>query len=103
MAETFEEHRALMNAVITASASDQRVREEFDRVMTAGAAGLATYIRRGQLEGDLDPGLDADRVGVWITLMIERGLYQVHGPGSPYDSQRLIDALTTIIWKTLHP
>lgn len=101
MVDTYAPHAGLMRAVADFTSRDPRVREEFGAYMQRGAEGIAGYIRAGQRAGAFRGDLDADRVGLWLDWMAERGLSELGRPGAE-DTERAVTALTDIFWKAVH-
>jgi AcrR family transcriptional regulator len=102
MLSTYLAHRALMEAVVDSAVHDQRIRTQFHAIVNAGADSLADYIRTGIDAGEFDPQLNPVRTAQWLVWMIERGFYELSFPTAGGKRQRLVSALTTIVWKTLH-
>ena len=100
MVEIYAPHAGLMRAVADYTSRDRRVREEFSAYMDRGAEGIATYISDGQRAGAFRAGLDADRAGLWLDWMAERGLSEL-GRRGVEDTQRGVAALTDILWKAV--
>lgn len=102
MLATYLDHRALMEAVVDSAVHDERIRAQFHSIVHAGADSLAEYIRTGIDAGEFDAQLNPVRTAEWLVWMIERGFYELSFPTAGGKRQRLISALTTIVWKTLH-
>jgi len=100
MVETYTPHTGLMRAVAEFTSRDPRVCEAFDAHMQRGAEGIAGYIRAGQRAGTFRAPLDADATARWLDWMAERGLSELGRPGAE-DPDRVITALTEILWKAL--
>jgi AcrR family transcriptional regulator len=95
-------HGALMRAVAESISHDERVREEFVEYMRLGTEGIADYIRAGQAAGVIRPSLDPDRAADWLTWGFERGLSQLSRASDEHEPDRVVAAMTDILWKALH-
>jgi AcrR family transcriptional regulator len=100
--DTQRGHRAILVAVADAAAYDPRVREQHLRLVDEVAAKLATHVRGAQRRGTACPDLDAARVAGWLIWMHERGLHQLVTPAAPAEAEKLLDALTDVVWRTLY-
>ena len=99
--EMYTPHGPLMRAVAESISRDPAVREEFLAYMRSGAAGIAAYIRQGQQAGALNTALDPDLAAEWLVWMFERGLSQLSRPADGREPQRVVQAVTDIVWKAL--
>jgi AcrR family transcriptional regulator len=97
--ESYAPHAALMRAVSESLPHDPGVRAAFTDYMRNGAEGIAGHIRAGQQAGVLRPDLDAAQAAEWLVWMFERGLSQLRP--SVRDPERVVDAVTDIVWKGL--
>ncbi|HEX6388891.1 MAG TPA: TetR/AcrR family transcriptional regulator [Solirubrobacteraceae bacterium] len=100
--ETQRRHHAILGAVADTAAYDSRVREQHLRLVSEVAAKLATHVRGAQRRGTACPDLDAARVARWLIWMHERGLHQLVTPAAPAEAEKLLDALTDVVWRTLY-
>jgi AcrR family transcriptional regulator len=99
--EMYTPHAALMRAVADSISRDPGVREEFLAAMRKGADGIAQYIRAGQAAGQLRASLDPDLAAQWLVYMFERGLSQLSRLGAEAQPDRVVQAVTDILWKSL--
>ena len=60
---------------------------------------VAGHILAGQQAGVLRRDLDAAQAAEWLVWMFERGLSQLRP--SVRDPERVVDAVTDIVWKGL--
>jgi TetR/AcrR family transcriptional regulator, ethionamide resistance regulator len=65
-------------------------------------SALTGYITEAQRRGTADTTLDANRTARWLIWMIERGLYQLIGGADGDETDRLLDALTDIVWRVIY-
>jgi AcrR family transcriptional regulator len=100
--EVYSPHAALMRAVAESISHDARVREEFMEYMRRGTEGVADYVRAGQAAGVLRSELDPERAADWLTWMFERGLSQLSRASGEHEPDRVVAAMTDILWKALH-
>ena len=100
--DTYRTHRAIFGAVSESAASDPRVREQQQNLIDRVAANLASHISECQSEGTIAPELDPERTAQWLIWMIERGLYQRVSPARDPEAEKLLDAVTDVVWRTLY-
>lgn len=98
----YRRHGALLAAVAEASRYDDTIRGEFHALISAGVEGLAQHIERDQELGYVRREIGAERTALWLTWMMERGLYQCARDADAAELERLTDALTTVLWNTLY-
>jgi AcrR family transcriptional regulator len=98
----FHQHSALLNALIDASAFEDRPEAGFGRMVRAGEVGIAEHIRSGQRTGSVIPGIDPDAVAQWLVRLVEEGLYELSPTADEAHLERLIDAISMIVWNTLY-
>jgi AcrR family transcriptional regulator len=95
-------NRAIMEAVADTAAFDARVRERQLLLINDVVANLAGHISSAQAAGSACPDLDPARTARWLVWMLERGLHQLVGPAGADETERLLEALTDIVWRTLY-
>lgn len=100
--EFFHQHRALLKAVIDAAGSDSAAEAGFGRMVAAGEAGIAAHIRAGQAAGSVTAGIDPEAVASWLVRLVEQGVYELITPAGQDRRERLIDALSMLVWNTLY-
>ncbi|OBH11012.1 TetR/AcrR family transcriptional regulator [Mycobacterium sp. E1747] len=98
----FEQHSALLKAVIDASAYDPVAAEGFARMVQSGQDGIAEHIRAGQHLHAVSPDIEPDVVARWLVRLVEQGLYDQIPAASPQRHERLIDAISMISWNVLY-
>lgn len=98
---SYTPHAALMRAVSESLPLDAGVRAAFDDYMRAGAAGIAEYIRAGQRANVLSGDVDAELASQWLVSMFERGLSQLSPGQSDHEPQRIVAAVTDVLYKSL--
>lgn len=99
--EVYAPHAVLMRAVAESISHDSRVAMEFLEFMVGGAAGIAAYIRAGQAAGVFRADLDPAAAAAWLTWGFERGLSQLGAPHAEQDPERVLTAMTDLLWKAL--
>jgi AcrR family transcriptional regulator len=97
----FHTHRLLLKAVIDAETTDPTA-SGFASMVAAGQAGIAAHIRAGQHRGTVNRDIDADHVARWLVRMVDQGLYELVTPASGERLERLVDAMSMLIWNTLY-
>ena len=99
--EYFHTHRLLLKAVIDAETTEPTA-AGFGRMVTAGEEGIAAHILDGQARGVVNTSIDPDSVARWLVRMVDQGLYELVTPASNERLERLIDAMSMLIWNTLY-
>jgi hypothetical protein len=100
-ARVFALHGPTLEAIRAAGALDAEVGELWDRFVQGFVDATEAAIRRDQLAGAIDDGLDADRAALALTLMGEQAsvaLFGRHGTGTP---EAYADLLTPVWSRTL--
>jgi AcrR family transcriptional regulator len=100
--QIYRAHHTIFGAIVEAAAYDARVREAFNVLLDRTIADLTAHIREEQRRGAACADLDAGRTAKWLIWMIERGLYQFVSPADEREANKLVDALTEIVWRTLY-
>ena len=100
--EYFHRHRALLRAVIDAAAVDATAEAGFGRMVAAGEEGITAHIRAGQARGSVNAALDGPVVARWLVRLVEQGLYDLIASAGDDRRERLVDALSIIIWNALY-
>jgi AcrR family transcriptional regulator len=95
-------NRAIMEAVADTAAYDPRVRERQLLLINEVVANLARHIASAQAGGSACPDLEPLRTAQWLVWMLERGLHQLVGPAGEDETDRLLEALTDIVWRALY-
>ena len=78
------------------------MREQQQHLVDQVVSALATYITDAQRIGTAEATLDASRTAQWLIWMIERGLYQLIDGADGDETERLLDALTDIVWRVIY-
>jgi AcrR family transcriptional regulator len=99
---TYRTHRVLMRSIVESADYDLATRARFGEMMRVFVEVVAAHIRRGQAAGSIPSTRDATVLAKWITLMLERGQMQHIGPATDEELERLIVAVTDIVWKSLY-
>lgn len=100
--DSYRKHSTILGLVAETAAYDPRVREQQRVLIDSVVASLARYIADAQSAGSADPQLDSQRTSQWMIWMLERGLYQLAGSADADEAERLLAALTDIIWHVIY-
>lgn len=102
MLDAYLPHRRLMAAFIETSAYDHDVRAGYQELLDLHLQEVADHIRRGQQDGTVHEEVDPDRAAIWLTYLIERGLYEFASGAPEKERSRYLDAWTDIVWNALY-
>ncbi len=100
--DAYQPHKVVMAAVVEVASYDAALRELFGDLLSKTIAAVAQHIAAGQTAGYVEKALDPERTAAWLTWMAERGLYQLVAPATPATVEKLLDAMTDIVWNTLY-
>jgi AcrR family transcriptional regulator len=100
--DSYRAHATIFGAVTEAASYDTRVREQQQFLIDQVVDSLTEHLGRAQLLGSAEPGLDPRRTAQWTIWMFERGLYQLLSPAAPGEAEELLEAITTIVWRTFY-
>jgi TetR/AcrR family transcriptional regulator, ethionamide resistance regulator len=100
--DTYRKHRTILATVTETAAYDPRVREQQQHLIDQVVSGLTSYITDAQGSGTVEATLDASRTAQWMVWMFERGLYQLIDGADDDETERLLDALTDIVWRVIY-
>jgi TetR/AcrR family transcriptional regulator, ethionamide resistance regulator len=100
--DAYRPHKVIAAAVVEVSSYDANLRALFGDLLERVIGAVAAHVETGQEHGFVEPELDPQRTAAWLTWMAERGLYQLVAPAGPAATERLLDALTDIVWNTLY-
>ena len=98
----YRPHATLMAAVEEVAAVDAAVRAEVDAAVAADTDALRAHIERGQASGAIDPGLDADAVARWLTLMHWRGRRHLLRGAGQAELARVAGSYSALLWNVLY-
>ncbi|HWJ82478.1 MAG TPA: TetR/AcrR family transcriptional regulator [Nocardioides sp.] len=98
----YRAHQMVLGAIVEVATYDERVRAKQEWLIGTVSSALADHIREGQRAGSVDPELDADRTARWLVWMLERGLYQMVTPADQGEAEKLMDAITDVVWRVLY-
>lgn len=98
----YRRHALLMAAVVDAASYDPKVTEQFEAMMVSFHKAIADHVRKGQKAGAIDQELDATNVAAWLTWMLERGQHQLLPGATKAKADKLLTAVTDIVYKTLY-
>ncbi len=100
--DAYVKHELLMGAVVETAAYDEGVREGYQQMIDMSVANVTKHLQEGQKDGFVHTELDPSPVAKWSTLMTERGLYQLVRGAPKAGRDKLLDALTDIVWNTFY-
>lgn len=100
--EAYRPHVRLMAVIHEAAFYDADLGEAIRDRVERGSGRLQDHIERGQREGWIDPELDARETARWLRWMSERGRHQLLLGADAAEHDRLMSALTDVIWSTLY-
>ena len=100
--DTYRKHRTILATVTETASYDARVREQQQHLIDQVVSALTNYITDAQRSGTVEASLDASRTAQWMVWMFERGLYQLVGGADDDETERLLDALTDIVWRVIY-
>ncbi len=95
-------HQAVMLAVTESAASDPIARTQYSTLLGQTRDQFAAHILTGQRTGSISTAVDAHHAAGWLTWMTERGLGRLVAPASGEARERLVRALTDVVWNTLY-
>jgi AcrR family transcriptional regulator len=98
MYDAYRVHGPLMRAITEARIYDAKMKAEFDRLTTGVIAATADHLRAGQAAGTVGPGVDVDRVALWLTWTLERAFQVVLPTADGEVLERRLRALNDLIW-----
>jgi TetR/AcrR family transcriptional regulator, ethionamide resistance regulator len=102
IAAAYVPHRKIMSAIVEAASYDRAVATVWDQLMEQAQLMVVDHIKREQKSGDIRTSVDVKRTAAWLTWMLERGLQQLVATAEADEQERLLQALTDIMWRTLY-
>jgi AcrR family transcriptional regulator len=96
------EHAAILGAVAESASQDERVRARQTRLIDELARDLAAHIHRAQDNGSACPELDPERTAKWMLWIFDRALYELVADADQAETEKQLDAVTMIIWRTVY-
>jgi TetR/AcrR family transcriptional regulator, ethionamide resistance regulator len=100
--QTHLRHGLILAAVAENAGTDERVRTRQARLIDGLSHDLAGHISDAQQAGSACPDVDPERTAKWLMWTFDRALYELVTPAEPAETDRLLDAVTLIIWRTLY-
>lgn len=100
--ETYRRHQMVLGAITETASYDANIRALHLALVERAATGLCEHIRAEQRDGAVHLDLDAEVTSRWLVWMLERGLQQMVAPAEPAAVGRLLDTLTTLVWRMLY-
>lgn len=95
-------HRAVLSAVTEGAATDDRLRQRQVLLIETLSTDLAAHITRAQQGRSASPDIDPQPTAKWLLWTFDRALYELMTPADEDETDRLLDAVTMIIWRTLY-
>lgn len=99
--EVYNQHRAVMRAVVETSAYDPNVARLFNGMMDNLVGESRRTLERIRRSGRASPGMTAEVADV-LTWMVERACYQLLGGKTPAETERMVTSLTHIAWNAIY-
>jgi AcrR family transcriptional regulator len=100
--DAYGPHSKLMSSVVEAASYDPEVASAYQVLMATAQASLKEHIVRGQAAGFVRPDVDPDTIPAWLAWMLERGLVQLVATVAKPARERLVTAVSLIVWRTLY-
>ncbi len=100
--ETYRGHQVIFASIVELAPQDARVHEQHQRLVDVTVGQLREHLVAWQRAGTAAPDLDPERTAQWLVWMFEHGLYQLVRPAGDEEVERLLDALTGIVWRVLY-
>ncbi|WP_205698864.1 TetR/AcrR family transcriptional regulator [Conexibacter sp. SYSU D00693] len=101
-AATYVQHRVIVAAIAETAPHDARLGELLDTRLDQLVRELAGHLAAGQERGLVRRSLDPEPIAVWVSALLERGLHQLAGPGTPAEPDRAAAALAPLLWNALY-
>jgi AcrR family transcriptional regulator len=98
----YRPHVRLLSVINEAAFYDESLGEAIRHRVEPGSGRLQKHIERGQSEGWIDPELDPGETARWLRWMSDRGRQQLLLAADGVEADRLMEALTEIVWSTLY-
>jgi TetR/AcrR family transcriptional regulator, ethionamide resistance regulator len=92
----------MMASTVEVASYDPTVRRRYEELVARSIREASKHIADGIEGGFVAPDVDPDATAAWLCWMFERGLAELGRPGSPFELERWLTALTDIIWNTLY-
>jgi AcrR family transcriptional regulator len=102
VAESYLRHRGIMSALTDTSLASVADAERFNGVSERAVSELQSFLEREQAVGQIDKAVDVAGAAHWLTWMTLRGLQRLAIPADDAELERLIRALTGIVWNLLY-
>jgi len=95
-------NRCTMAALMEASAYENEVQRQVQRLQRGSIVRLERHIRQGQRLGNIRDSIYPKETAGWLIWMVERGLYQMAMSANSRRQRRLLKSLTDVVWYTLY-
>lgn len=100
--ETHQRHATILRAVAEAASYDPRMQQRRARLLGDVIVDLTKHIGRAQRAGSACRELDPERTAKWLICMLDGGLYELFTTDEADEAEKLVDAVTDVIWRTLY-
>jgi TetR/AcrR family transcriptional regulator, ethionamide resistance regulator len=98
----YRSHGLVMAAASNAGSGSPGVRDQYAALMNRTIERIAEHIAEGQERGYVHPELEPRRTATLLTWGTERGLNKLVAPGTEAEAERLLTALSEIVWNLLY-
>ncbi|MHB8692792.1 MAG: TetR/AcrR family transcriptional regulator [Solirubrobacteraceae bacterium] len=95
-------HGPILRAITEGAGTDDRLRGRRTRLINELADSLTAHIHRAQKADAASPDVDPERTAKWLLWTFDRALFELIDPDDAAETNRLVDAVTMIIWRTLY-
>jgi AcrR family transcriptional regulator len=102
MSATYLRHQHLLTATVQVAAQDTTTREFFAALVQRTLESYAVRIAQEQAAGRIDPSVDPYETAALLSWMTEGGFYKLLSRARGRERERLLDALTRIVWNTAY-
>jgi AcrR family transcriptional regulator len=102
MCAIYLRHQHLLTATVQVAAQDTTTREFFAALVQRTLESYAARITQEQAAGRIDPTIDPYETAALLSWMTEGGFYKLLGRARDRETERLLDALTRIVWNTAY-
>jgi TetR/AcrR family transcriptional regulator, ethionamide resistance regulator len=102
MSAAYLRHQHLLTATVQVAAQDSTTREFFAALVKRTLESYAVRIAQEQAAGRIDPDVDPYETAALLSWMTEGGFYKLLARAKGRERERLLDALTRIVWNTAY-
>jgi AcrR family transcriptional regulator len=101
MVAAYQQHRAVMHAMVETAAYDAEVSRMFHEKMDFMIGQTRLAIRRVQQAGRAQPGVTADVADV-LVWALERNCHRLPADSKPAQVAKVVDALVHVVWRSIY-